>query len=163
MNPFIPEGLFPVSGTRPVTTNGGSTADYVSLKNVEMCWIVVHLAQTVGHATAITVNRATAVAPTGAVAIGNAVPIWYGNVSTTSSQLARQTDAVSYTLGAGVTGDVYIIFQIDPSELGSTYDCIAAVSADSSQATNFWEVTYWMKPRYASQVSSMDSDEYIVD
>ena len=49
----IPEGCFPVSLTKPVTTNGGVTTDYVSLKNaVVQAWIVVHLTQAVGHATA---------------------------------------------------------------------------------------------------------------
>jgi hypothetical protein len=158
---FIPEGLFPVSGTRPVTTNGGPTADYVSLKNVQTCYAVVHLAQTVGHATAITVERATDVAGTGHVAIATNVPIWYGNVSTTSNALTRQADGVSYTLGVGVTGDVYIIFQIDPASLGADFDCITVVSANSGQATNFIEVTYWMLPRYAGKTASQPS--YIVD
>lgn len=157
----IPEGLFPVSGTRPVTTNGGVTADYVSLKNAVMCWAVVHLAQTVGHATAITVEKATAVAATGTTAITNAVPIWYGNVTTSTNALARQTDAVSYTLGGAVTGDVYIIFQIDPASLGSTYDCITVKSADSSQATNFIEVTYWMQPKFATKTA--DQFSFITD
>lgn len=153
----IPEGLFPVSGTRPVTTNGGVTADYISLKNAVKCWAVVHLAQTVGHATAITVEKATAVAATGTTAITNAVPIWYGNVTTSTNALTRQTDAVSYTLGAGVTGDVYIVFQIDPESLGSTYDCITVKSADSSQATNYIEVTYWLQPKYAQAVAGQAS------
>jgi len=163
MYPFIPERLFPVSGTRPVTTNGGSTADYVSLKDAQMAWVVIHLAQTVGHATLFSINRAKAVAPTDAVAIANVVPIWYGNVSTLTSQLAAQTDAVNFTMGGAVTGDCFIIFQIDPATLGEGYNCIAAVAANSGQATNFWEVTYWIKPRYASKMASMAADAYITD
>lgn len=163
MYPFIPEGLFPVSGASPETTNGAKTADYISLKNAEMCWVVIYLTQAVGHATAFTIERATDVAATGTVAIGNAVPIWYGNMTTTSSQLAAQTDAVSFTLGGAVTGDVIIIFQIDPANLGSTYDCITAKAANSGQATNFWSVMYWIKPRYQSKVASMTATEYLVD
>ena len=116
----IPEMLFPVSGSKPVTTNGGVTCDYISLKNAVRCFAVIHLTQAVGHATAFTVERATAVAGTGHVAIANVVPIWYGNVSTTSNALTRQTDAVSFTMDVGVTGEAYIIFQIDPESLGST-------------------------------------------
>ena len=44
----IPEGCFPVSLTKPVTTNGGVTTDYVSLKNAVQAWIVVHLTQAAG-------------------------------------------------------------------------------------------------------------------
>jgi hypothetical protein len=157
----IPEGCFPVSMTRPVTTNGGFTSDYVSLKNAQMAWIVAHVAQTVGHATAFTIERATAVAGTGHVAIANAVPIWYGNVSTTSNALARQTDAVGFTMDVGVTGDVYIIFQIDPASLGSTYDVISFVSANSAQATNFAEVTCWVQPKFSVKVA--DQFSFITD
>lgn len=163
MYPFIPEGLFPVSMAAPETTNAGKTTDYVSLKNAEMCWVVIHLTQSAGHATAFTIEKATDVAASGTTAITNTVPIWYGNVTTSSTQLTRQTDAVSYTMGGGVTGSVYIIFEIDPSSLGSTFDCICAKSANSGQAGNFWEVTAWMKPRFASKVVSMSSTEYIVD
>ena len=161
--PFMPEGLFPVMATGPETTNGAKTADYISLKNAEMCWVVVYMTQAVGHATAITIDRATDVAATGTVAIGNAVPIWYGNMTTTSSQLTAQTDAVSYTLVGAVTGDVIIVFQIDPANLGSTYDCITAKAANSGQATNFWSVLYFIKPRYQSKVASMTATEFLVD
>ena len=157
---MIPEGLFPVSGTKPVTTNGGVTCDYVSLKYAQMAYVVIHLTQAVGHATAITIEKATAVAGTGHTAITNVVPIWYGNVSTSSNALTRQTDAVSYTIGVGVTGEAYIIFKIDPASLGA-YDCITAIAADSSQATNIWEVTYWIQPRYSAPVANQMN--YITD
>lgn len=158
----IPEGLFPVSGIKPTTTNGSiHSTDYISLKNAQMCWVVVHLTQTVGHATVFAIERATAVAPTGNVAIANTVPIWYGNVTTATSALTRQTDAISYTMGGSVTGDVYIIFQVDPTSLGSTYDCIGLTASDSSQATNFFEVTFWIQPKVSVQTSGQLS--YITD
>lgn len=161
MQPFIPEGLFPVVGTVPVTTSGGVTADYISVKNAEYVWIVVSLKQTVAHATVFAVERATAVAPTGNVAIATAVPIWYGNVTTSSNALTAQTAAVSYTMGGAVTGSVQIIFGIDPATLGGSYDVIGLTASDSSQATNFVAVTYWIKPRYVQATGNNIS--YIVD
>lgn len=157
----IPEGCFPVSLTKPVTTNGGVTTDYVSLKNAVQAWIVVHLTQAVGHATAFAPYRATAVAPTGAAVLGNVVPIWYGNVSTSSNALAKQTSAVNFTIGVGVTGEAYIIFQIDPANLGGSYDCVGLVVADSSQATNFVEATLWVQPKYATQTA--DQLDFLTD
>lgn len=158
----IPEGLFPVSGIKPTTTNGSiHSTDYISLKNARMCWVVVHLTQTVAHATVFAIERATAVAPTGNVAIANTVPIWYGNVTTSSQTLTRQTDAISYTMGGAVTGDVYIIFQVDPASLGSTYDCIGLTASDSSQATNFFEVTFWIEPKFATKTA--DQVSFITD
>jgi hypothetical protein len=163
MYPFIPEGLFPVSAASPETTNAGKTADYISVKNAEMVWVVIHLTQAVGHATAFSIEKATDVAGTGSVPITTAVPIWYGNASTTSSQLTKQTDAVDFTIGVGVTGDAIIVFQIAPETLGTTFDCITAKAANSGQATNIWEVMYWVKPRYQSKVASMTATEFLVD
>lgn len=161
MPPFILDGFFPVSATKPVTTNGGVTCDYISVKNAVAVSIVVHMTQTVGHATAVAPKRATAVAGTGVAALGTAVPIRYGNVTTSTNALAVQTAAVSFTLDVGVTGDVYVIFDIDPATLGSTYDVLGLAIADSSQGTNFVEATYWIKPRYAQTVDNNIS--YIVD
>jgi len=144
----------------PVSNAGGLTSDYVSLKNAQMAWVDVHLSQTVGHATAFTIERATHVAGTGHVAIANVVPIWYGNVSTTSNALARQTDAVGFTMDVGVTGSVRIIFQIDPASLGSTYDVISFVSAASGQA-NLISVTCWVQPKFS--VKTGDQLSYITD
>jgi hypothetical protein len=158
---MIPEVLFPVSGSKPVTTNGAKVCDYISLKNAIKCWVVIHLTQAVGHATAFTIEKATDVAGTGSTAITVSVPIWYGNVSTSSNTLARQTDAVSFTIDVGVTGEAYIIFEIDPATLGGAFDCIVAKAASSSQATNFWEVTYWVKPKFKGAVANQMS--FIVD
>ena len=156
----MPEGIFPVTMQVPVSNAGGLTSDYVSLKNAQMAWVDVHLSEVVGHATAFTIERATKVDGTGHVAIANAVPIWYGNVTTSTNALARQTDAVGYTMLVGVTGSVRIIFQIDPANLGCTYDVISFVSAASGQA-NLISVTCWVQPKYASKTA--DQLSYIID
>ena len=148
MNPFIPELIFPVEATAgPVTTNGGVTGDNISLKDALNVWVVCHLKQAVGHATAITLKKGTVVA-TCVTALGVNVPIWYGNVSTSSDALARQTDAAAFTLDVGVTGDVIVVFQVDPAQLGE-YGCLGVAVADSSQATNLISVLYFIQPRYA--------------
>jgi hypothetical protein len=157
----MPEGIFPVTMQAPRTTNGGFTSDYISLKNAQMAWIDVHLTQAVGHATAFTIERSTAVDGTGHVAIANTVPIWYGNVSTTSNALTRQTDAVSFTMDVGVTGTARIIFQIDPASLGTTFDVISFVSASSGQNTNLISVTCWVQPKYSVRVA--DQLSFITD
>ena len=156
----IPEGMFPVSMTRSITT-ASVTTDVVSLKNAVMAWIVVHLYQAVGHATLFTPMRTTAVGTGGAV-LANVVPIWYGNVSTTTNALARETaDALNYTMVNTVTGDVYLIFQIDPARLGSTYDCIYLTTNGGGDASSFMEATCWVQPKYASGTEYQLS--YIID
>lgn len=159
----FPEGLFPVSATAGcVTTNGGITCDNISLKDAQMVYIDVHLTQTAGHATAFTPKVGTAVA-TCATALPDNVEIWYGNTTTSSSALAKQTAAKLYTMGGSVTGVCHIIFKIDPSVLGSSYDCLGCTVSDSSQAANFVSIQYLIVPRYASDPASRTTTAYLVD
>ena len=132
----------------PVTTNGGVTCDYVSLKNVKKAWIVAQFTQAVGHATGIDPKRATAVAGTGAAALGTAVPIWANEDTATSDSLAAQTAAVTYN----VTNDIkkkIVVFEIDPAGIGA-YDVLGCTVDDSSQATNFVSILYVLEMRFAS-------------
>ncbi len=131
-----------------VTTNGGLTCDYVSLKNIKRAWILASFTQAVGHATGIDPKRATAVAGTGAAALGTAVPIWLNEDTATSDTLERQTDAVTENVAATVKKK-QVLFQIDPATLGD-YDVLGCTVDDSSQATNFVSVVYFLETRYQS-------------
>ena len=159
--PFMPSGLFPVEGNAPVIT-GGTTSDYVSLKNARMCWVVCHFANATTHNDATTIEQATDVAGTGTTPIVNAVPIWFGVVTSASSKLAAQTSAVSFT-APDATGDKILIFQIDPASLSIGFDCICVKIGNSGHATNYVSVMFWMLPRYPNKVSAMSATEYIVD
>jgi len=134
----------------PVTTNGGVTCDYVSLKNYKKAWLVLQFTQAVGHATLITPMVATAVAPTGAVAITFATRIWANEATGTDDTLVRQTDAVTYTL----TNDIakkQVIIEFDPGEIvgqGMTFDCIGCVITTSGQGTNFVSGQYFLEAQY---------------
>jgi hypothetical protein len=157
----IPEKAVPISGLAPVVGAAGAvTGDYISLKNAQMAWVVIHYNQ--GDATAITwhVNRATAVAPTGAAALGNVVPIWSNLDCATSNTLVRRTDAVNYASGTGATNKI-IVFQIDPASLGSTYDVIAGASTTAIAATSYVSIMYYVLPKYASTVA--DQLSFITD
>lgn len=147
MIPTLPQNYKIVVGAAPETTNGGKTADYVSVRNANWVWVIINVTQAVGHATAFTLNRATAVAGTGATTLASNVQAWLNEDVAASDTLVKQTDAKSVT----VTNDVknkQIVFGIDPSTLGDTYDVITVLSADSSQATNFWSVTYLLDTKY---------------
>ena len=143
----LPENFKVVQLASPETTNTGKTSDYISLKNCHRCTIIVDLTQAVGHATQISINKATAVAPAGATAITAVVPVWSNEDCGASDTLVKQTSAVNYTVAADVK-DKQIIFQIDPTTLGDTYDVIGVVCADSSQGSNFWNVTALLETRY---------------
>lgn len=146
----IPEGVIPVSGLAPqVGAASAVTGDYISLKHAQKAWVVIHYNQ--GDATAITwhINRATAVAPTGAAVLANDVPI-YSNLDTaTSNTMVRRTDAVNYSSGTGATNKI-VVFEIDPANLGSTYDVIAGASTTAIAATSYVSIMYYILPRYTN-------------
>ena len=131
----------------PVTTTGGVTFDYVSLKNVHMAWIVIQLTQAVGHATVIQPQKATAVAPTGATSIVYSAEWWENEDTAATDTLVKQTAATSMT----VTDDVkkkQVVVMIDPAALGSTYDVIGCTISNSAQATNYVSAQYFLEMRY---------------
>ena len=150
-NISLPENFKIVAATAgPVTSNGAVTCDYVSLKNVHMAWIVVTMDQAVGHATAITPKQATAVAGTGVKVLSNSVPIWANEDVAASDTLVAQTAAANYS----VTNDIkvkHVVFEIDPASLdmANDFDCLGCLVADSSQATDFVSINYFLQTRYA--------------
>jgi hypothetical protein len=149
---FLPEHFKIVDGSAgPVTTNGGVTCDYVSLKDVHMAWIVVNIHNAVTHATVVQPQVATAVAPTGATSITFAANWWKNADVSASDTLSAQTAATSGAFTAGVYNQM-IVFQIDPADvvsMGATYDVLGCTVSNSAQATNFVQVTYYLETRYA--------------
>lgn len=147
----LPQNFKIVQGIKPTTTNGGSTAGYVSVKTGNWLWIIVNLTQAVGHATAITVKRATAVAGTAVTTLAADIQVWANEDTAATDTLVKQTDAKGFTVTNDVKGK-QIVFGLDPSSLGEissvVADCVTVTSADSSQATNFWEVTYLLDTKY---------------
>ena len=149
---FLPAQFKVVDATAgPVTTNGGVTSDYVSLKNVNYAWIVLQFTQAVGHATVIQPQVATAVAPTGAASITFNALIWSNLATGTDDTLVKRTAAASYTLGAGIA-KMQVIIGIDPAQCqaqGVDYDVIGFTISDSTQATNFVSGQFFLQMKYA--------------
>jgi len=150
-NIFLPEHYKIVDATAgPVTTNGGVTCDYVSLKNCTMAWIVLQFTQAVAHATVVQPQVATAVGPTGATSITFVAPIWANEATATDDTLVKQTSATSYSLTADVAKK-QVIIQIDPAACaaqGSTYDVIGCTISNSGQATDFVSGQYFLQMAY---------------
>lgn len=130
----------------PVTTNGGVTFDYVSLKNCHKAWIVLQFTQAVAHATVVQPKRATAVDGTGVANIAHSAPIWANEDTATSDTFVAQTAGTSYTLTADIKKK-QVIVEIDPAAIGD-YDVLGCTVSDSSQATNFVSAQYILWTRY---------------
>jgi len=148
----LPEKFKIVDGCTKVTTNGGVTCDYISLKNAARVTIVAKLRQAVSHATALGVTEATNVAAGSAAAISAVMPSWKNaDVSSSDTLVRTTTDAASVAATAATTQQI-LILQVDPAILSDGFDCIAATLSDSSQATNWADVTYYIEERYQEDV-----------
>lgn len=143
----LPEVLKIVNGTPVVTTTGGVTCDYISLKNAVKVTIIVELLQAVSHATALGVNEATNVAAGSAAAVTAVQKVWKNADVSSSDTLVRGTNAATIAATAGATNQ-QLVMEFDPATLSAGFDCIAATLSDSSQATNFATVTYLIETRY---------------
>jgi hypothetical protein len=156
----VPEGLFVVEGLPPtVGAAAPLVADYISLKNAQMCWVVVHYHQGDADNQTFTMYRSLLVA-SGAAVLVNTVPIWSNLDCETSNTLVRRTDAINYAGGTGTTHKI-VIFQIDPANLGGSYDCITVGTAGNVAATSYMSVLYLLQPRHSSQVA--DQASFITD
>lgn len=132
-----------------VTTNGGVTCDYVSLKNVKRAYILASFTQAVGHATTVQPKRATAVAPTGAVDIATAVRAWKNEDTAASDSLVVATAATSHSV-ANTVKKKQVLVEIDPDngDFDESYDVLGCTISDSSQATNYVSVLYLLEMKY---------------
>lgn len=145
------ESMKPVVMSPNVTTDGGVTSDWISLKNVNRCQVYCVLTQAVGHATVLALWQGTDVSGTGAKVFAETVQIWADEDVATSDTLVKQTDAVNYTVAADITNKI-IVFDVDPSllDVNNDFDCIKIVVSDSSQATNFISIIGVCDMRYKS-------------
>lgn len=132
----------------PVTTNGGVTGQYVSVKNYGMVTLTLQFTQAVSHATVITLKEATAVAGTAVQTIANVQNIWSNLTTAASDTLVRRTDATGYTLGTGAVKEM-VVFQINPASMTAGFDVLGFTLSDSSQATNFVSGLWQLWANYA--------------
>lgn len=150
LNITLPEDfkLVDASGG-PVTTNGGVTCDYVSLKNVVKAWIVASFTQAAAHATGIDPKQATAVAGTSAKVFANVLPIWANEDTATSDTLVRQTSAITYNVTADIKKKM-VVFEIDPAllDVDNGFDVLGCTVDDSGEATDFVHVLYVLQTKY---------------
>jgi hypothetical protein len=144
----VPEKYKMVAALNPATDAAGRTGAYVSLKNVNLAFVVVHITQGNAATIALTIEQATAVAGTSSKAITVSVPIWSNLDVSASDALVRRTDAVSYTTDAGVKNKI-VVFQIDPAtlDIANGFDCIV-VKTGASNVANITQAVYLLDERY---------------
>jgi len=133
----------------PSTNGGGFTGDYISLKNVVKCWVVLHFNDTGAAATAaITLENASVVAGSDDQAITQVVPIWSNLDCATADTLTSQSAAVSYTTDNAQKYKI-VLLEVDPSKLDAGFD-VLVVKVGVSSASNYVGGLYICEMRYSS-------------
>ena len=143
----LPEGYKIVDAIKP-QAGAAITGDYISLKNANMAYVLVHVNQAAANTMAITVEQASAVAGTSSKAITVVVPIWANEDCATSDTLVRQTDGVGFTTSAAQKIK-QVVFQIDPAtlDIANGFDCIT-VKTGASNAGNITSAIYLVDSKY---------------
>lgn len=146
----LPETFKIVDATAgPVTTNGGVTGDYVSLKNAVNAWLILQFTQAVAHQTVIQPKYATLVDGTGVTNITHTARFWYDSTTASADALTKGTAATSMTLANTIAKHMYVV-ELNPADWGAAgYDVAGFTISDSSQATNFVSGVYIIEERYA--------------
>lgn len=128
---------------------GAITGDYISLKNVVKCKVVVFITQANAATVAITIEQATNVANSLAdsTAITNVAQIWSNLDCAASNTLEPRTAAVNYTTDAGIKHKI-VVFEIDPASLDDTFDCIT-VKTGASDVSNITAAWYELEMKYS--------------
>jgi hypothetical protein len=141
-----------VQAFEPKTTNAEITSNYVTLKNSIAATVVVNLAQTVGHATQISLYQAKDVEGTESKLLVNNIPILVNEDTLESDKLVRQEDAVSYIVD-DTAKNKQVIFYIDPAKLdmNNEFCCLNVRVGASTQATNFACGEFILENKYAQE------------
>jgi hypothetical protein len=100
-------------------------SDVVSMKNANKAWVCVIHTGSSDTDLAVSLAEHTAVGQS-AVAITDTFPIWVdADMGTSSDALVRQTDAYSYTIDTGVSGNQMVVMEWDPAKFSAGYDCLS--------------------------------------
>ncbi|GAB6172972.1 hypothetical protein JCM15765_24500 [Paradesulfitobacterium aromaticivorans] len=92
---MIPETTKIIEAIAP-QAGGAITGDYVSLRDVEACYVVVHINQANVAQVPITLEQAQDVAGTNSKALTYAVPVWANQDCAASDALLRQADLLMF-------------------------------------------------------------------
>lgn len=150
----IPENAVVITGTPPVTTNGGITCDNIWVKNFHKIYVVASLTQAVAHATGIDPVQSSALAGGDAKALSEVCRIWYVSDVEASDVPVLQDAAKTFNVDADVA-KMMVIFEIIPEQHMDVNEefCVLGCTLDNSgQASNLANVLYIGVPRYQQEV-----------
>jgi len=140
-----------VQAIAPTVLGSSQTGGYVSLKNVNKAYIVVHLTSVAAAAVTVYPYQATAVAGTGAKVFANTLPIWSSSTFGGDETLNKQTAAVNFATDAS-TGYKCVIFEVQPGQmdLNGSFD-VLNVRCSAGSTDQIIQAYYYLDMRYHEQ------------
>jgi len=148
----LPENCKIIEGLSPrIGTTVAMTGDYVSMKNFEKLYIVIHYQGADGVAETFGVMESPLVSGVGAQASPALFRIWSDLACATSDLLVERTAAASYAINA-VAANKIVIFEVDPAALTEGYDCVAGYTTSGLAVTETISMLYIGVPRVQSRV-----------
>ena len=150
----IPYDLRFVTAFTPQLANSGAACDAISMKNVNMLWIVIDLNGAGGDTdSTFVVNECTDVAGTGLQAIVETLPSWTNTDTASSDVLTKAaSDAATWTLDTLAAKSQRLVIKVNPSVVGAASgltnaDCVRLVITGGNVA-NYLSATYVCEMRY---------------
>ena len=149
----LPENCRIIEGLSPrVGGAGGSVLGaYISVKQYEKVYIVIHYAEVDGTSEVFGVMKSPLISGVGGIPTTELWRIWSNLDCAASDLLVERTAATSYAIGTGTTHKI-IVFEVDPAALSEGYDCIAGYGLSGIAATETYSMLYFGVPRYAGRV-----------
>ena len=150
-NLTLPEAFKIIQGHEPAIASALlNTSDIISCKNFKKVWAVLSYTYVDGVDVVVTWNESTDVAGTGTTAITEVCPIWSNTDTASADLLARETDAITFTIAHAGTKNQLWIVEFDPAKFSAGFDCFQIRMTGS--AAGIVDVLYIGEPRYQSDV-----------
>jgi len=137
-----------VDAIAPTVLGSSLTGTYVSLKNVNKAYIMVHLCQASTDIITIYPYQATAIAGTGAKVFSLGLPCWLSNGCSSDETLTKQTTGVNFSFSSS-TGDKIAIIEVQPGQmdLANSFDCIN-IRTSAGTTDSLISAVYYLDMRY---------------
>ena len=145
---FLPNHFKLVEGDSYCAMNATMTLDNVSLKNVQMAWIVLRFDNNTGGAVVVNPLIGANVT-TCATAITFNADYWYNADTGSTDTLVAQTAGTTFTTGAAAT-DAMVVVRIDPAAVAAqgAFDCLGCTVTGGAQVGDFANGFYILETRY---------------
>jgi len=150
----IGQDLHVVMGLKANSTmNTASTGDVIDASHCHTVWALFNFARPTAKAIRVEAYKQEDYAGTNVAAITTGIKFWK-NDGCQFDRLTAATSSASSHTDASSTGLFQLLCRLDPTHISSSQKFISFGARNSSQATNFVNLTYMLENRYPGQAGA---------